>query len=341
MVQTPDPAGSRQDKIQSMNIRSYIKQETVVLLLAVLIFFAGALTLNGFLSASNLVALVRGVALLGILAIGMGIVVIGRGIDLSVVSILAISVACLLQLLNMSYSMPAALAIVLAGVIVIGVLNGFLVAYAEVPAIFATLASGTFVYGIGRSQWLSGDVVYMADSQTTFMAVGDLKFLGIPAEIYFFLGIAFIAFLALRFTRLGRFIYFMGDNFAAARNMGIPVRPVIVLQYVLSALIAFVAGVIMAASLHAMNTRIVNSTLLYDVILVVVIGGIGLSGGKGGIRNVIVGTLLIGIMLNAMTILDIPDLYQKLIKASFLLLALIADGFINPRDEQTDQAGDI
>ncbi|MDE1174490.1 MAG: ABC transporter permease [Parvibaculaceae bacterium] len=324
-----------------MNIRSHIRQETVVLLLAVAIFIASSIFLNGFIEASNIVTLVRGVALLGILAIGMGIVVIGRGIDLSVVSILAISVACMLQLLNMSYSLPSALAITLAGVIVMGGINGFLVAYAEVPAIFATLASGTFVYGIGRSQWLSGDVVYMPDNQTGFMAMGELKFLGIPAEIYFFLGIAFLAFLALRFTRPGRFIYFMGDNFAAARNMGIPVRPVIVLQYIVSALIAFVAGVIMAASLHSMNTRIVNSTLLYDIILVVVIGGIGLSGGKGGIRNVIVGTLLIGILLNAMTILDIPDLYQKLIKASFLLVALIADGFINPRDEQTDQAGDI
>jgi ribose transport system permease protein len=85
----------------------------------------------------------------------------------------------------------------------------------------------------------------------------------------------------------------------------------------------------------------VNSTLLYDIILVVVIGGIGLSGGKGGMRNVIVGALLIGIMLNAMTIIDIPHIYQNLIKATILLAAIIVDSLLNPRDEQTAQQGDI
>jgi ribose transport system permease protein len=113
------------------------------------------------------------------------------------------------------------------------------------------------------------------------------------------------------------------------------------LRYVLSALIAFSAGLLTASNLLSINTRIVNSTLLYDVILVVVIGGIGLSGGKGGMRNVIVGAVLIGIMRNTMTIIDIPDIYQNLIKATILLIAIIVDSLLNPRDEQTAQQGDI
>ena len=72
-----------------------------------------------------------------------------------------------------------------------------------------------------------------------------------------------------------------------------------------------------------------------------VIGGIGLSGGKGGMRNVLVGALLIGIMLNAMTIIDISRIYQNLIKSTILLVAIIVDGLLNPRDEQTAQQGDI
>ena len=134
-----------------------------------------------------------------------------------------------------------------------------------------------------------------------------MRFENVPIEVFVFAAVAFLAFLFLRFTKWGRYVYLMGDNFMAARNMGIPVRPMIVLRYVLSALIAFAAGLLTAASLLSMNTRVVNSTLLYDIILVVVIGGIGLSGGKGGMRNVIVGALLIGIMLNAMTILDISE----------------------------------
>jgi ribose transport system permease protein len=133
----------------------------------------------------------------------------------------------------------------------------------------------------------------------------------------------------------------MGDNYQAARTMGIGVRPLTLLNYVVSALLAWVAGVATAVSLQSMNTRIVNSTLLYDVILVVVIGGIGLSGGKGGMRNILVGALLIGILLNGMTILDLSNIYQNLIKATILLAAIILDGRLNPRDEQTSQQGDI
>ena len=126
-----------------------------------------------------------------------------------------------------------------------------------------------------------------------------------------------------------------------ARNSGIPVRPMLMLRYVISALTAFIAGLLTASSLLSINTRVVNSTLLYDIILVVVIGGIGLSGGKGSMRNVIIGALLIGIMLNVMTILDIPNIYQNLIKSTILLIAIIIDGLMNPRDEQTAQQGDI
>jgi len=163
----------------------------------------------------------------------------------------------------------------------------------------------------------------------------------VPIEVFLFSAAAFLAYLFLRFTKWGRYTYLMGDNFMAARNMGIPVRPMIVLRYVLSAVIAFAAGILTAAGLLSINTRVVNSTLLYDIILVVVIGGIGLSGGRGGVRNVIVGALLIGIMLNAMTILDIPNIYQNLIKSTILLVAIIIDSVLNPRDEQTAQQGDI
>jgi ribose transport system permease protein len=90
-----------------------------------------------------------------------------------------------------------------------------------------------------------------------------------------------------------------------------------------------------------MNTRLANSTMIYDVILVVVIGGIGLSGGKGGIRNVIIGTLLVGTLINGMTMLDLSYTEQKIIKSLILLVAVVVDSIVNPRDEQTAQQGDI
>jgi ribose transport system permease protein len=317
-----------------------LNQEGIVLAIAVVLFVAASVGLPGFFAADNLVSIVRSVSVLGILALGMAIVIIGRGIDLSAVAIMAMSVAWYLQLLNNGTGDGVAFAYVVAGVLAIGILNGFLVAYADVPAIFVTLASGSFVFGYVRSQLITQDAVPVPPGHWVEL-LGGLRYLDVPVEVFIFAALAFLMFLFLRYTKWGRYVYYAGDNPVGARNIGIPVRPMLVLRYVISALVAFIAGLLTAASLHSINTRVVNSTLLYDIVLIAVIGGIGLSGGKGGVRNVLFGAALIGILLNAMTIIDIPLLYQNLIKAAILLGAIVVDGIINPRDEQTAQQGDI
>ncbi len=104
--------------------------------------------------------------------------------------------------------------------------------------------------------------------------------------------------LVVRKTGVGRFVDSLGVTLRTARITGMPVGPLIVLQYILSGTMAFLAGAVTAASVASMNMRIVNSTVIYDVLLVVILGGIGLSGGRGGVRNVLVGTALIGLLLN-------------------------------------------
>jgi ribose transport system permease protein len=317
-----------------------LNQERIVFAITVVIFVIAALTLPGFFSADNLVAIMRSVSVLGILAIGMAVIIIGRGIDLSMVAIMAMTVAWYLQMMNNGMSSSSALLLALAGVVAIGLINGFLVAYAEVPAIFVTLATASFTYGLVRSQMIDQDAVPIP-AGSWLEDLGRLRLADVPIEVYLFAALALLVFLGLRYTKWGRYVYYAGDNPIAARNSGMPVRPMMMLRYLISALIAFAAGLLTAGSLQSMNTRVVNSTQLYDIVLVTVIGGIGLSGGKGGIRNVLIGAALIGIMLNAMTILDIPLLYQNLIKSAILLAAIIFDGVINPRDEQTAQQGDI
>src|SRR3954464_1822901 len=131
----------------------HLTQEVIVLLLAATLFLAAAIFLPGFMfrdgafQAGNLIAMVRAVSVLGILAVGMGIVIIGRGIDLSAVAVMAMSVAWYLQMLNGGTSDGLALTYTLAAVLFIGLLNGVLVAYAEVQPIFVTLATASFVFG--------------------------------------------------------------------------------------------------------------------------------------------------------------------------------------------------
>lgn len=322
-----------------MNLR--LSQEQIVFGLAVMLCIGFAIALDGFLTTHNLLNLVRSVSILGILGVAMGLVVIGRGIDLSLVAVMAISVAWSLQLAASGMPLFYALALGFLFSLVVGLINGFLIAYVEIPPIFATLAMGTLVYGFGRYFLFNLDVLYVPDDAQYMIWFGQGVLFGIPVPIFLFAAVCFGAYVFLGFTRYGRYLRAVGDNQLAARITGIPARPIVVMQYMLSSQIGFIAGIITAASVLSMNTRIANSTFIYDVILVVVLGGIGLSGGRGGIRNVIVGTLLIGILLNGMTIMDIQYTVQNVIKGVILLSAIVIDTILNPRDEQTAQQGDI
>lgn len=222
-----------------------------------------------------------------------------------------------------------------------GAISGFLIAFVEVPALFATLAMAALIYGFGRYALFPSDVIPLPPVSPFLTWLGN-GFVGpVPVPVILLAVFSVLMALALRFFRLGRFIYASGDNPAAARVTGLPYRPLLVLQYLIAAGVSYFAGVVTGAGVASINTRIVNSTLLYDVILVIVLGGISLSGGKGGVRNVLVGTLLIGTLLNGMTIMDIQLTMQNLIKSLILLAAIVADSLLNPRDEQTAQQGDI
>lgn len=319
-----------------------LSQEKIVAIITVMLFVFFSSSLQSFLTPGNLLALLQNVAILGILGVAMALAIIGRGIDLSIVAIMAVSVAWVLQLSNNGIALPQAIAMGFLLALAIGLINGVLIAYLEIPAIFATLAMGTAAYGSVRALLLDDNLVYLKAAEGTwFKWIGSGQVFGIPSPVLVFAAIALAAHLFLRFTVSGRFVFAMGDNPLAARATGVPIRPLMVLQYLLTAAIAFVAGMVMATAVDSMETRVARSNLVYDIILVVVIGGIGLNGGKGSIRNVLVGTLLIGVLLNGMTIMNIPYTLQNIIKSLILLAAIIIDAVMNPRDEQTSQQGDI
>ena len=271
----------------------------------------------------------------------MAVVVIGRGIDLSIVPFMIVSVAILFVLVEGGWSVTSALLMAACAALALGIVNGVLIAYLDIPALFTTLAWGMVALGLGNYFVFDNFLVTMPDALGTVAWLGQGQLLGVPVSIYVFFALAIGVHMALAHTHAGRAVFAMGDNPQAARTAGLAIRPIIVIKYALVGLLAFIAGLIMATAVNEMNTRIGFSTLPFDVILVVVIGGIGLSGGKGGIHNVVVGTLLIGVLSNGMAILNLGYTDQKIIQALVLLGAIILDGILNPRDEQTSQQGDI
>jgi ribose transport system permease protein len=317
-----------------------VTQQGIVFAIFVAMAAGFALFLPGFAQADNLLTLVQNVAILGILGLGMAVVVIGRGIDISMIAALAVPSGLLLQMVANGMPLAAAMPLAVGMALVFGLVNGWLVAYAEVPSLFTTLATGLFLAGLGQVLFTL-EVVQWSPGLDPVAWFGRGTLGGVPMPVVMFGAAAVAVALFLRRLRAGAFIYAIGDNPLAARATGLPTRPVVVLEYVLSALIGVFAGIVMAASVNSMPTRIYNSTLIYDVVLVIVLGGIGLSGGRGGVLNVVVGTLLIGTMLNGMTILDVSYSVQNIVKGVVLLVAILIDSFLNPRNEETAQQGDI
>lgn len=318
-----------------------LDQQSIVFLLFVLVFIIFSISLTGFFSVGNLVAMVKSMSVLGILGFAMAIVVIGRGIDLSMVAIMAVPTALILTLADSGWSVGAALTVGLLFAAVIGLLNGIFVAYAEIPALFVTLAMGLGLAGLGQVGILKSDMVPWPDRLNSILWLGGTDIFGIPSSIVVVTVVAILTWLFLNFTKLGMFIYAIGDNPNGARTTGMPVRPIMVFQYVLAALMAVLAGLVMASSNSLMDTRIYNLSLIYDIILVVVLGGVGLSGGRGGVVSVIVGTFLVGTIINGMTIMNLTLDVQNLCKGIVLLIAIALDSLLNPRNEETAQQGDI
>ncbi|WP_417252084.1 ABC transporter permease [Castellaniella sp.] len=318
-----------------------LDQQKIVLLLFIVIFTGFSVLLSGFLSVGNIVAMLRSISVLGILGFGMAIVVIGRGIDLSLVALMAVPTALVMTLAQSGFSVSEAMLLGLLFAAVVGLLNGIFVAYAEIPALFVTLATGLGLAGLGQVGILQADMVPWPHELDSLLWLGGVDIAGMPSSIVILVVVAVCAWLFLNRTKIGLFIYAIGDNPMGARTSGMPVRPIIVLQYVLAALIAVLAGFVMASSNGLMDTRIYNLSLIYDVILVVVLGGVGLSGGRGGVFSVVVGTLLVGTIINGMTILNLTLDVQNLLKGVVLLVAIALDSVLNPRNEETAQQGDI
>ena len=313
-------------------------QEQIIFLITVGLLVLFGATLDGFANIKNLLGLVQSISILGILGLGMGLIVIARGIDLSQVAIMAGAWSIALLYRQQGIGEAECLFLALGIAIAIGLVNGFIIAFVEAPALFVTLATNFVIYGL--AYWVAPAYVVYAQDVPNLLVFGQERVFGVPAPIIVFLVTALVLHLFLSRTSVGRFIYAQGDNPDAARLTGIGLRPLIVLEYVLVALLAWLAGLVWIGTTGSIQMSITQGTLIFDVILVVVLGGISLVGGRGGVFSVIVGCMLIGTLLNAFTIMDINNDVQNIIKGLVLLGAIILDNFLHPRDEETARQGD-
>jgi ribose transport system permease protein len=318
-----------------------LKQEHVVSAAAVALFALFALKLPGFLSAENIELLFKNVAVLALLSMATAVVVIGRGLDLSQIAILAVTTAWTVALMDTGLTFSEALLCGLSCAVVAGMINGFLVAYIEIPAVFATLAFGIFFVGVGRLFLFSRSLFVVSAQHGPILFLGQGKLFGVPVPVLIVAAFWITFAILMRRTVFGKSIYAIGDNSEAARITGIKVRPLIVAQYALAAAITYMAGLVQAGTVSSVNVGLASGTLIFDVLMVVVVGGISLVGGRGGPLSILAGVALIGTLLNGLIILNISSDVQNIIKGAVLLAAIVVDMKLNPRDEETARQGEL
>lgn len=288
------------DAVQNLGLLTIILLLAIALGLASPVFFT-RINIENLLYASTIIAVV---------GIGQAFVILVAGIDLSVGAVVALSsVLCaglpLIAGVPVYLSVPAALAV---GALV-GLINGFTVTRLRIPALIATLAMMSVTRGVA---FLISGGQNLAPVPDVFVNVQASRLLGIPVVILFTVLVAVLAHFVLANTRFGREIYATGGNEIAARLAGIRTGRVVLLAYVISGVAAAVGGLMITARLEA-GAATAGFGMELTVISAVVIGGVSLFGGEGRIGSAMLGVLLLGLVQNAINLLNVPPNYDYVV----------------------------
>ena len=289
----------------------------LVVLLALGTFFA--IRSEFLLRPNNLVNVVTNVAVLGIIAAPATMLLIAGQVDLSVASC-AVFVGMVMANVAPT-SLPLAIFAAIGAGLLVGIINAVGVVVFRVNSIITTLA--TLAAFRGAAKLVSGGQTLILDG---FGALGTNRILTVPLSAYMFALVALLYYLVLRYTRFGKHIYAMGGDDRAARLAGIKVSRNIVIGFLLSAVSAVLAGLILVSQLGA-SSPIAAQGLELQVITAVILGGASLSGGRGSMMGTIVAVFIIGLLDNGLNLLSVQSFWQEIILGALLLSAVAFDQF--------------
>lgn len=290
----------------------------VFLLLTVIL----AITSPPFRTLSNIENILQQISVNGIMAIGVTLVVITAGIDLSVGSVLALS-----AVIATSFAHPGEhfwIVPVVMGILVgvaCGTVNGILIAKKRLAPFIVTLGMMTVARGFALVYTGGRPVINLSDS---YDEIGGGSVMAIPFPALIFFVVVLLGFFILHFTRFGRYVYAVGGNELAAKVSGVNTDRVLIGVYALAGALAGVAGVVQSSRIMS-GPPATGAGYELDAIAAVVIGGTSLSGGIGSIVGTLVGVLIIGVMNNGLDLVNVSSYWQQIIKGLIIVLAVLLD----------------
>jgi len=320
-MSTPNTnAASRPEK--KFTLHSVI-QSVGILPVLILIFIGFSLMTPNFATESNIMNIVRQSSINTVLAAGMTFVIITGGIDLSVGSILgATAVMAMVTSLSPELGLLS-IPVALMGGLLMGTLNGVMVAYVGLPPFIATLGTYTALRG---AAYLLADGTTVINNNISFEWIGNAYLGPIPWLVVIGFVVIGICWFILRKTTLGMHVYAVGGNANAARLTGIKVGMVLTFVYAMSGLMAGLGGIMSASRLYSANGNLGVGYEL-DAIAAVVLGGTSLSGGIGTITGTLIGALIIAAMNNGMTLMGVSYFWQLVIKGCVIIIAVLIDKY--------------
>jgi L-arabinose transport system permease protein len=296
--------------------------ESAGMLLVLAVLFLGcSLFVDNFLSVTNLRGLALAVATIGMVACTMMFCLAAGDFDLSVGSVVAFAGVLGATVMNATGSVAAGFAAALASGALIGFVNGVFVARFGINALITTLASMQIVRGLG---FIVSDGRAVGIRPDGFFAFGNSAWLGIPTPVWLTAGCFLLFGVLLNLTIFGRNALAIGGNKEAAHLAGVPVTRIKIVIFTLQGLVAAFAGLVLAARMTSGQPN-TSQGLELEVISACVLGGVSLSGGVARIGAVIAGVLIMGLVQNAMNLLNIPPFYQYVARGCILLGAVMLD----------------
>ena len=308
-----------------------LKHFQSVLALALMVIALMLMT-DKFFTVDNSLNVLRQICVNLCLSIGMTIIILSGGIDLSVGSMLALSGAVAAGLLKKGIVIPGTdvfIEVTVSGAIVAGVLvgmvlgwfNGFVITRFKLPPFVATLGMLSIARGL-TMLWTGGFPITGLGDSFDYMGSGHL--LGIPMPVWISGALVALFIMLMRRTRFGRNVYAVGGNEKAATLSGLNVNRIKLLVYTLGGALSGVAGLLVTARLDSATP---NAGVSYelDSIAAVVIGGTSLNGGRGSIMGTVLGCLIIGVLNNGLVLLEVSPFWQQVIKGVVILVAVAVD----------------
>jgi ribose transport system permease protein len=316
---------------ERLDYRSYLSRFHSLIALLLMIVAFGVFA-DGFLTWSNCRTVMMQISVNACLSVGMTLVILTGGIDLSVGSVLAFSGAVMAGLLKSGLEVESlnlyvgftVLGAATGGILLgasLGLFNGIMITRFRVPPFVATLAMLTIARGAVKLYTGGEAITGLGD---TFAGIGSGTFLGIPNQAWIAAFIVGIAVVLLKKTRFGRYIYAVGGNEEAAKLSGLNVNRIKVMVYTIAGALSAVGGLIVTSKLNS-ATPVAGEGYELDSIAAVVIGGTSLSGGRGSVLGTVLGALIIGVLNSGLVIMGVDPFWQKVIKGLVILLAVVID----------------